>query len=68
MDRTIAMDMKSIQMERINCVRMFLGVTYLSKISNISGNSFQVGITTGTYDIDEYNTTLNKAKQKKPNS
>jgi hypothetical protein len=68
MDRTLEMELTTTQMERINCVRMFLGVTYLSEICNVAGDTLQRGILTGNIVNTIYNTTLNKAKQKKPNN
>ena len=38
-------DFTLIQMKRINCVRMYLGVTYISEISTICGNYLVNGIT-----------------------
>ena len=51
-------------MERINCVRMYLGVHYISEICNTSGDGFVVGIMTGTTRNLEYKTTTTKPYQK----
>jgi hypothetical protein len=47
---------------------MYLGVMYLSEICNMSGSEIQIGIGNNTHDKNVYNVTLQKPKQKKPNS
>ena len=54
------------QKEKINCVRMFLGVHYVSKICTVNGTSFVWGILEGDYSQLNYQTTLTKLHQKKP--
>ena len=59
------MDSTTVQMERINCVRMYLGVQYISEICNTSGDGFVVGIMSGQTRNLEYKTTTTKPYQKK---
>ena len=61
------------QKERINCVRMFLGVQFLSKICTVNGDAFAPGIMDGKMkddDIDNliYRTKLSTPIQPKPNT
>ena len=53
--------------ERINCVRMYLGVNYVSEICTTDGTSFVPGILEGdeNYQLN-YQTTLTKPNQEKP--
>ena len=44
------------QKEKINCVRMFLGVQYVSQISTVDGTNFVSGILTG--DDSKFNHIL----------
>jgi hypothetical protein len=46
---------------------MFLGVMYISEISNITGGTLQQGILTGTHDTTIYTITLTKPTQTCPN-
>ncbi|OEU11291.1 hypothetical protein FRACYDRAFT_246405 [Fragilariopsis cylindrus CCMP1102] len=62
------LNLTDIQLERINCVRMYLGVMFLSEISTIAGTALQPGITTGNNNELTYNTSLTKPNQKKPNN
>ena len=57
-----------VQLTRINCVRMYLGVTYFSEICTPDGLSISPGILNRTRDQDEYKTTLTRPYQPKPNS
>ena len=61
------------QKERINCVRMFLGVQFLSEICTVNGDAFAPGIMDGKMkddDIDNliYRTKLSTPIQPKPNT
>jgi hypothetical protein len=47
---------------------MHLGVMYLSEICNMSRSELQTGIENNTHDKNVYNVTLQRPKQKKPNS
>jgi hypothetical protein len=47
---------------------MYLGVMYLSEICNMSGSKLQTGIENNKHDKNIYNVTLQRPKQKKPNS
>ena len=68
MDRAITMELTDIQLERINCVRMFLGIMYLSEICTISGRYIRKGIFNNTHKTKVYNVTMLKPKQKAPNN
>jgi hypothetical protein len=68
MERVTKLEFTQNQRERINCVRMYLGVMYLSEICNMSGSELQAGIENDTHDKDVYNVTMQKPKQNKPNS
>ena len=68
MEQAQTMALTTIQMERINCVRMYLGVEYISEICNTSGDGFVVGIMTGQTRNLEYKTTTTKPYQIKPNT
>jgi hypothetical protein len=68
MERVTELELTQNQQERINCVRMYLGVMYLSEICNMSGSELQTGIENNTHDKNVYNVTLQRPKQKKPNS
>jgi hypothetical protein len=67
MERAIKMKFTTIQMERINCVRMYLGVMYMSEICNEEGTAVREGYEYGTNDQDVYKITLTTPKQTKPN-
>jgi hypothetical protein len=43
-----------VQEHQINCVRLFLGVMYFSKICSIDGTTIRDGITTGHNNNEEY--------------
>ena len=68
MERAIGMEFTAIQMRRINSVRMYLGIMYLSEICNIEGDSLIKGIDNNTHNQEYYNTHLQKPKQSKPNT
>jgi hypothetical protein len=51
----------------INCVRLFLGVMYLSKKCTIDGTTIRDDITTGQNNNEEYILTLKKEIQHRPN-
>ena len=55
------------QLERINCVRMYLGITYLSEISTIEGTKIAPSITNRESTNPTYMLTLGKVYQKRPN-
>ena len=54
------------QKEKINCVRMYLGVNYVSEISTIDGASFVPSILKGDNDQLNYQTIATKTHQEKP--
>ena len=54
------------QKEKINCVRMFLGVQYVSQISTVDGTNFLPGILEGDDSQLFYQTTLTKPHQERP--
>ena len=62
MEQAQTMDLTTVQMERINCVRMYLGVQYISKICNTCGDGFVVGIMSGQTRNLEYKTTTTYRK------
>jgi hypothetical protein len=68
MDRVITLDLTATQHEQINCVKMYLGVMYISKICNINGDSLAMGIQDGTHNTSLYRTTLTKPRQTKPSA
>jgi hypothetical protein len=68
MERVTELEFTQNQRERINCVRMYLGVMYLSEICNTTGDSLQKGIGDNTHDKMVYKVTTQKPKQKQPNS
>jgi hypothetical protein len=68
MDTALTMNFTPIQLERTNCVHMFLGVMYLSKISTIDGTSLRHRILTGTHETTVYKITLTTPKQTRPNN
>ena len=68
MEQAQTMDLTTVQMERINCVRMYLGVQYINEICNTSGYGSVVGIMTGQTRNLEYKTTTTKPYQIKPNT
>jgi hypothetical protein len=68
MERVTELEFTQNLRKRINCVIMYLGVMYLSEICNMSGSELQAGIENSTLDKDVYNVTMQKPKQKKPNS
>jgi hypothetical protein len=67
MDKAITIYFTTIQLERINCVRMFLGVMYTSEICTIDGVSIRPGILKGSHETNDYMITLTTPKQTKPN-
>ena len=54
------------QKEKINCVRMYLGVNWVSEICTTDGASFVSGILEGDECQLSYQTTLTKPYQEKP--
>jgi hypothetical protein len=68
MERAIAMTFTTNQMERINCVRMYLGVMYMSEICNEDGTAIREGYENGTNKQKTYRITLTIPRQKKPNT
>jgi hypothetical protein len=68
MERANEMEFTQNQRERINCVRMYLGVMYLSKICNTAGDALRKGIEDNKHDKKVYTVTINKPKQKQPNA
>ena len=57
-----------VQLTRLNCVRMYLGFTYVSEICTVDGRKVAKGVLRREKDGDEYVTTLTRPHQKKPNS
>ena len=68
MEMALACPLTDIQLTWINCVRMYLGVTYLSEICTPDGLSISPGILNRTRDIDKYKTKLTRPYQMKPNT
>ena len=54
------------QKEKINCVRIFLGVQCVSQISTVDGTNFVPGILEGNDSQLVYQTTITKLHQEKP--
>jgi len=65
MDR---LDLTTVQLTRLNCVRMYLGVTYLSEMCTVDGQYIANGVLKRERDTDEYVTTLTRPHQQKPNA
>jgi hypothetical protein len=57
MERVAELELTQNQQERINCIRMYLGVMYLSEICNMSGSELQTGIENNKHDKNGYNVT-----------
>jgi hypothetical protein len=68
MEKAIEMNLTTNQMERINCVRMYLGVMYMSEICNEEGTAIREGYEDSTNRQETYKITLTIPKQKKPNT
>jgi hypothetical protein len=60
MDIVRKLGFTAVQEHRINCVRLFLGVMYLSEICSIDGTNLRYGISTGDNNHEEYIVTLKK--------
>ena len=58
--------MTTNQKEKLNCVRMFLGVQYVSQISTVDGMNFVPGILDGDISHLCYQTNLTKPTQERP--
>ena len=58
--------MTTNQKEKLNCVRMYLGVQYVSQISTVDGTSFVSGILDGNDSRLCYQTKLTKPEQVNP--
>ena len=56
------------QLQRINCVRMYLGFTYISEICNTTGSCIHSSILSWTKDAGPYHTTLSRPTQPRPNN
>ena len=54
------------QEQKINCVRIYLRVKYVSEIYTINGDSFAPGILEGEEYQLNYKTTLTKPHQENP--
>ena len=54
------------QKEKVNCVRMFLGVQYVSQISTVDGTNFVPKILEGDDSQLCYQPTLTKPHQERP--
>ena len=68
MDIVRSKGLTTVQEHRINCVRMYLGVMYVSEISTIDGNSLREGMIDGSHNTDEYIIKLTKPRQIRPNT
>ena len=58
MEMALVCPLTDIQLTQMNCVRMYLGVMYLSEICTLDGKSISPGVLNRTRDIDEYKTNL----------
>jgi hypothetical protein len=67
MEQALELNFTAIQLKKINCVRMFLGVTYLSEITHPNGNHLQSSIQTPSYRSRHYQVTSNRPQQQQPN-
>ena len=68
MDLAIKMDFTDNQRNRINAVREWYNVMYLSEITNENGRSIMDGVLLGTNPIQKYRRRSDGPKQKKPNT
>jgi hypothetical protein len=68
MERVIEMNFTKNQRERINCVRMYMGIMYLSEICNVTGDRIMPRIDIGNHDATYYTSTLQQPKQQRPNN
>jgi len=68
MEMALEHSLTDIQLTRISCVRMYLGVMYFSKICKPDGKSILPGVKKRERDTDEYKTKLTRPYQPKPNS
>ena len=62
------MQLTQKQKTRLNCVRMYLGVTWLSKISTLNDKYIQTHILQHKGDETEYTPEQEKPYQPKPNT
>ena len=67
MERVSTMNFTKNQRERINCVRMYIGIMYLSEICNVAGDQIRPRIDSGNHDQTYYTSTLKQPKQQRPN-
>jgi hypothetical protein len=67
MEQALKLNFTAIQLQKINCVRMFIGVTYLSEISHPNGSHLQPSILTPSYLSRHYKVTSKLPQQPQPN-
>ena len=67
-DETSLSRFTPVQQKQINCVCLYLGVTYLSEISTIDGLSLIDGINDGDEEHIQYRNLLTRPVQPKPNT
>ena len=68
MDLAISMNLTDNQRNRINAVREWYNVMYLSEITNERGTAIMDGILTGSKQLTKYRRRSDGPKQKKPNN
>jgi len=62
------LNLTTVQLTRLNCVRMYLGVTYLSEMCTVDGQYIADGVLKRERDAGEHVTTLTRPHQQKPNT
>ena len=67
-EMTAEMQMTQKQRTRLNCVRMYLGITWLSKICTLNGKYIQPHILQYKRDETEYTPKKGKPYEPKPNT
>ena len=63
----LTMDYTPIQLQRVNCVRIYLGVFYVNEIITPEGDEISQGILQ-SQKHQEYHTTMSRPYQKLPNT
>ena len=66
MDIALSMDYTPTQLQRINCVRIFLGIFYVSELTNPEGDEIDIRIQQFQKHSD-CQTTMTRPYQKEPN-
>ena len=68
MNVVLEMDLTDNQLKRLNCIRKWYNVKYLSKLCNEEGTMIRPEILNGSHMQQKYVRDNNGPKQTKPNS